>query len=299
MTESLQEVYADERWGRRYGYPSSIYATGYHRGQDIRKQNAAKTASVSHNVLALDKGRVVAVTRKLKIGLTIVIDTGRERGRYESHSHLRGSRVKVGDTVLRGTWIADTDTNRLTAGTSWGGPHDHIVIGNSSDAAWNTARTTFDPRPFIRLARIPVPAKPAPAPASSGEKFGRKQITLTDLNLRETPGGKIITTIPKGTIVFTGKYDKGWHRTRVGTTGKTGWANSAYMTDRDQIVTAPALNLYASPKRDKNVRMKYKKGAQFLVMGSAPGKTNNTDWYHVKSKTNGLTGYMDPKHLDR
>ncbi len=162
--ETLQEVYADDRWGRIYGYKDPIYSGGWHRGQDIRKQVPSGAYSISHDVLALVGGKVVNVVRKTKIGLTVVIDTGKTGStRYEFHSHLRNVKVKVGDRVTPGYKIAETALAHENPGTSWGGPHDHIVFSAYSDASWNTNRTVSDPRPIIREARKPAPPKPAPS----------------------------------------------------------------------------------------------------------------------------------------
>lgn len=167
--ETLAEVYADERWGRAYGFKDPIYSGGWHRGQDIRKQNPTKAYSISHDVLALTTGSVINVIRKTKIGLTVVIDRGTGPARYEFHSHLRNVKVRIGDRVKPGTKIAETALAHENPGTSWGGPHDHIVFSDYSDASWNTARSVIDPRPIIREARKPV-TPPKPAPSTGGGK---------------------------------------------------------------------------------------------------------------------------------
>lgn len=160
----MAQVYADERWGRPFGFLDPIYATGWHRGQDIRKQNAAKTASVSHEVLALADGKVHSIVRMTKIGNTVVIDTGRAKGRFEFHSHLMNIKVKMGQPIKRGQSLAWTATTKAVGGTSWGGPHDHIVISDYADGSWQTGRKVYDPRPFIRLARIQGAATGTPTP---------------------------------------------------------------------------------------------------------------------------------------
>lgn len=169
--ETLEQVYADERFGRVYGYRDPIYSGGWHRGQDIRKQVASGAYSISHDVLALIGGKVVNVIRKTKIGLTVVIDTGKSGAhRYEFHSHLRNVKVKIGDRVTPGYKIAETALAHENPGTSWGGPHDHIVFSAYSDASWNTARPVSDPRPIIREARKPAPVPSKPAPSTGGGK---------------------------------------------------------------------------------------------------------------------------------
>lgn len=167
--ETLAEVYGDDRWGRAYGYKDPIYSGGWHRGQDIRKQVPSGAYSISHDVLALNSGKVVNVTRKTKVGLTIVIDRGTGPARYEFHSHLRNAKVKVGDRVKPGQKLAETALAHENPGTSWGGPHDHVVFSDYSDASWNTNRTVIDPRPIIRGARKPV-TPPKPAPSTGGGK---------------------------------------------------------------------------------------------------------------------------------
>lgn len=169
--ETLAEVYGDDRWGRAYGYKDPIYSGGWHRGQDIRKQVPSGAYSISHDVLALTSGTIVQVTRKTKIGLTIVIDRGAGPARYEFHSHLRNAKVKIGDRVKPGQKIAETALAHENPGTSWGGPHDHVVFSDYSDGSWNTARPVIDPRPIIREARKPPkPAGGGGTPINLGEE---------------------------------------------------------------------------------------------------------------------------------
>lgn len=173
--KNLVECYASERWGRAYGYKDPIYAGGWHRGQDIRKQNSTRAYSVSHDSITICGGKVVYVGRPNgKIELTIVIDTGRSKGRYEFHSHQAGAVVKVGDRVAAGEKIARTALSHEKPGTSWGGPHDHVVFSNYSDGSWNTSRPVVDPRPIIRAQVAAAqealkPPAPKPAPASKPE----------------------------------------------------------------------------------------------------------------------------------
>lgn len=94
---SAATTYAPDRIGYRYGTPDSAYSKGYHRGQDVRKLNETGTASVVTDVAAVDDGTVVYVGRPNGLlAWTVVIDTGRSRGRYESHSHMADISVGVG-----------------------------------------------------------------------------------------------------------------------------------------------------------------------------------------------------------
>ena len=194
MMETLLEVYASERWGRAYGYRDAIYAGGWHRGQDIRKQVESGAYSISHDVLALSDGEVVHVQRHTKVGLTIVIQTKRKGGTgvYESHSHLADASVRVGDKAKAGDRLARTALAHENPGTSWGGPHDHIVLSDHYDGAWNTARKVYDPRPIIREALV-VPATgggtvPIPEPIPTT----RKKANMLIVHIPDNPktGGR-------------------------------------------------------------------------------------------------------------
>lgn len=160
---NLQEAYAPERLGRPWGFKSSDYAGGYHRGLDVRKQNAGRTASIVTDVIAIHSGTVTYVGRPNKsLELTIVIDRGEGvKGRYESHSHSADASVKVGDRVEGGDRLARNARMNERPGQIRG-VHDHVVISDWVDGAWNTRRATYDPMPFIEAAL----AAPAAAPAS-------------------------------------------------------------------------------------------------------------------------------------
>lgn len=145
-------TYAPDRIGYRYGVPDDAYTKGYHRGQDVRELNVDQTASVVTQVDAIDGGVVVYVgIPNHLLRLTIVIDTGRTEGRYESHSHLADDIVQVGQRVTSGQRLArnadmDESPGLVTA------PHDHITITDYPDGAWETSRNEYDPLPFIQAA---------------------------------------------------------------------------------------------------------------------------------------------------
>lgn len=165
---ALLEAYAPERMGRPYWfYAPETYAGGHHRGTDVRKQNADRSASIVTDVVAIVGGVVVfaAVAPGGKLGGTVVIRTGRPlgAGRYEIHSHTMPS-VKVGDVVEPGERIGRNATtsdpeawtgyriNRPGQPKTWGGNHDHVVFSDYDDGAWNTWRKTYNPEPIIAAA---------------------------------------------------------------------------------------------------------------------------------------------------
>lgn len=145
-------TYAPDRIGYRYGVPDDAYSKGYHRGQDVRKLNADETASVVTAVDAIDDGTVVYVGRPNGLlAWTVVIDTGRAEGRYESHSHLADVIVSVGQRVVSGQRIARNAAMNEGPGLVTA-PHDHVTVTDYLDGAWETWRGEYDPLPFMRAA---------------------------------------------------------------------------------------------------------------------------------------------------
>lgn len=149
---SALDTYDPDRIGYRYGTPDSAYSKGYHRGQDVRKLNETGTASVVTDVEAIDDGVVVYVGRPNGLlAWTVVIDTGRARGRYESHSHMadisvgHGQRVSSGDRLGRNASMGE-DHGFID------GVHDHITITDYLNGAWETSRPEYDPLPYIQAA---------------------------------------------------------------------------------------------------------------------------------------------------
>ena len=149
---SAATTYAPDRIGYRYGTPDSAYSKGYHRGQDVRKLNETGTASVVTDVEAVDDGTVVYVGRPNgRLAWTVVIDTGRARGRYESHSHMadisvgHGQRVSSGDRLGRNAKMSE-DRGFID------GVHDHVTITDYPGGAWETWRGEYDPLPYMEAA---------------------------------------------------------------------------------------------------------------------------------------------------
>lgn len=129
--------------GRPYGYKSSIYTKGYHRGTDKRKLNATGTASIICEVPALSSGKVVSIVKKTDQGTILVVDTGRPVKRYESYSH-QVPFVTVGTNVTAGQIISRTAGRAEVPGTSWSGPHTHFVVGDYADVAYVTSRNEYN-----------------------------------------------------------------------------------------------------------------------------------------------------------
>lgn len=162
----LLATYAPARSGLPYGVRHPRYTLkGYHRGWDWRRQNQAQTASVETDVAAIDDGKVVFVGAPVKdprhpralVGPIVVIDTGRKKGRYESHSHTIAS-VKFGDIVESGSRLGRNARMNEHPGLI-DGVHDHITITDTIDGAW-MKRTDYNPMPYIAAAIARAQATP-------------------------------------------------------------------------------------------------------------------------------------------
>jgi hypothetical protein len=147
--------------GREYGYRDAVYAGGWHRGQDV--PGAVKELPwLGKNIPLLRPGKLYYRGYKTKIGYVWVYNVGDE---YDAYCHVMATSA----TAFRlATWGEKT-------GSSWGGPHLHLVRSKYWDAAWNTNRAVLDPRPVIksRLAETSKPAgggaTPVPVPTTLEE----------------------------------------------------------------------------------------------------------------------------------
>ena len=158
-SEDFTTAYAPDRIGRPWGYRSTDYATGAHRGQDIRQTDPTGSYSIPTSVVAISDGTVDYIGRpSTALGPTIRIR--RDGGGYEFHSHTIAT-VPTGTHTTAGTVLgrnAHLDENPGQID----GVHDHIVFSDYSDGAWNTVRPTLDPYPIItrRLKEIDMPLNP-------------------------------------------------------------------------------------------------------------------------------------------
>ena len=147
---SAATTYAPDRIGYRYGVPDNAYSKGYHRGQDVRLRGPY--GSLVTQVDAIDDGVVVYVGRPNGLlAWTVVINTGRANGRYESHSHMADISVGVGQRVSSGDRLGrnasmDEDHGFID------GVHDHVTITDRFDGAWVTWLDEYDPLPFMQAA---------------------------------------------------------------------------------------------------------------------------------------------------
>ena len=167
---NFTKFWGTDNWGRDFGHRDSIYAGGWHRGHDLLGLEWGKRP-----VPILRSGVVVYSAKAPydRLGHVVVVRT--ENGDYDSYCHVVLLRnLKINDKLEEGdeTAIRLARHGEVT-GTSWSGPHLHLVRSRSRDAAWNTYRSVLDPRPIIRLQLVqaaavpdvkPLPPAPSPSP---------------------------------------------------------------------------------------------------------------------------------------
>lgn len=283
---ALLEAYDDDRLGRPYKFwDRKVYTMkGYHRGQDIRKQNERKTASVVTDVVSLSAGKVVYIGRPNELlELTIVVDTGRGRGRYEFHSHDAEPVVKKGQKVAAGEKLARNADEDENPGTAWGGPHDHLVISDYADGAWMN-RPEYDPLPFIKAAR-----------AAAAAVIARKPGTVYVVTRRTYLRSKAATG--KGTVLFS--LDVGRRLRVIGLStlwakilrqdGRTAYVWRTRLT-KEKLTTTRSTPLRAAASKSSRRIRQLSKGTRVTVIGPAENG-------RVKVRVGSSTGFVYRKHL--
>lgn len=300
--EKLIEAYAPERFGRKYKFRDlKVYTLkGYHRGQDIREQNAAKTKSIVTDVRTVSAGVVDYIGRPNKLlGLTIRVDTGRAKKRYEFHSHNAGVVVKLGDKVEPGEKLArnaDADEN---PGTAWGGPHDHLVISDSPDGAWQN-RAEYDPAPVIRAAVAAAKAQLQKAAAAKAEavrvaalkKLPRKAYVVTTTTwLRDRPivsRSNAIKPIPVGQRLSVLKVSGSW-ATVLRYNGEIAYVWAARLT--------PEKLTAARPTRLRKTSSPTSTLLQTIPLGTAVRVIGPLHLGRLRVKVGKVTGWIFPGHF--
>lgn len=161
--------WAESRWNRPgvrpYGFRSTAYTTGLHRGQDAPAGDWG-----TYPIPAIRAGRVVATYRTTALGWIVVVDAGQGVGafRFDCYCHLAqqdaaalGATLRAGDSVGRAAreWEAPG-----IVGVTWLGMHIHLVISTVVRGGDSVYAPTTDPRPIIRAALGGSPASGGSTP---------------------------------------------------------------------------------------------------------------------------------------
>lgn len=154
--------------------------------------------------------------------------------------HATGSvRVRKGDRVTAGDRIG-------TMGSTGKANGDHLHEGLMIDGKW------VDPDLYRGVNGKHLPG--TPVPAGDLVAYKHTQVVLADLNLRKSPKtGDVITTIPKGTVVKTGRTVAGWTPVKYGT--RTGWCAGEFLVHRTRRVRHLAITLRDKPRSLKKSKV--------------------------------------------
>ena len=139
----LVEFWREVNWRRPWGYRSTEYGTGYHRGKDL-------AGGYAKPVYALTSGNIVKTGFSSNIGHYIVVDTGRAGdARYEIYCHMFDGAGPKSGYIKAGDYIGRLAVEGESTGSSWRAPHLHFVVTGYIDGAFNTKRVTLNPDPYI------------------------------------------------------------------------------------------------------------------------------------------------------
>lgn len=157
--------------GREYGFKDPVYYGGWHRGQDIPGAN--KTVPwLNKDVPLLHPGlQPYWKGQQPKLGGVFVYKVGSE---FWAYCHVR----PTGTGFRISSWSDPIEWR----GSSWAGPHVHLVRSKTWDAAWNTNRAVLDPRPVIRtkLAEAEKKEDDMATPKEIWDYFARQELSPAD-----------------------------------------------------------------------------------------------------------------------
>lgn len=149
MTTAYWADFWGASWRRSNAYgepgPRSLYAKGYHRGEDV-----ANDGDVA-DVPVLRAGEIIDSGRSGLIGHWVCVLPDEALNRRDIYCHLFEPTSRESGRVAAGDIIARTAGMRESPGAV-SGPHLHFVISDRSDGGFNTDRADYDPRPVIAAA---------------------------------------------------------------------------------------------------------------------------------------------------
>ena len=201
----------------------------------------------------------------------------------DKHIAAHGQKVKKGD-ILAATGNTGYVLPSPTSASPHNGAHMHTYGLTDLGIRWDWT--------IGSSATLPVEA-----PASvDNVKYTTVQRVLTSLNLRKTPGGTILTTMPSRALVWTGQESGSYIATRYkDPSGKVfeGYAHVRYMMHYAKRTTA-ALNLRSRPTTDSKIIKVIPKNSEVRVNRTNTGDDRGS-WAYVK---HGSTyGWVSVKYL--
>lgn len=132
-------------------------------------------------------------------------------------------------------------------------------------------------------------------PPSAVARSGRGKVTASvGLNLRDTPSsaGKVILTIPDGTMLDITSAQGQWYKTTY--QNKTGWVSASYVTmtevyKQGKIMASGGLNLRENPSTAAKVLTIIPQGTIVAISGDRP------EWY--KASYRGQAGWIYAEYV--
>jgi hypothetical protein len=127
-----------------------------------------------------------------------------------------------------------------------------------------------------------------PEPAAAGAmSYPNKRRVLLPTNLRKSPKtGSVVTVIPAGTVVQSGRAVNGWTPVKYGK--KTGWVASDLVSIRTRTVTLDGLWLRDKPSGKRKATLK--KGTRVTVLEGRIG--HNGKVRYVKVRVGARVGWV-------
>jgi N-acetylmuramoyl-L-alanine amidase len=113
-------------------------------------------------------------------------------------------------------------------------------------------------------------------------------VTATNLNLRSAPGGSILGTLPKGTVLKVYGNDGTWLKVYSSSINKTGWVSSSYVTKTKpvtKVVLKVNTNLRKGPSTSYSILSTESAGTFLDKLSEKNG------WVQVR-KLNGVIGWV-------
>lgn len=133
-----------------------------------------------------------------------------------------------------------------------------------------------------------------PIPVRATQLLGVGTVTTSQgpLNVRNSPGGRVVTTLPKGGYVMLLGKSGNWYQVQYGKTA-TGYCHADYITPvagTPATVTAGALNVRSGPGTSHTVKDYLQNGQQVVVLSSSQG-WSRVVYHGIK------TGFVSGKYL--
>lgn len=245
-----------------------------HKGRDYGWISDPKYIPESREVRAAAAGKVVGVNLSdpwyRGWGRFVLIQHTDKAWTAYAHFAEDTITVRVGDIVQAGQLLGRMGSSGKTGNPPTIHLHFEVRIGGFGEQ---------HRVPPLRYFTVDLPGKsilPAPAGQLS---YPNKRRVLLPTNLRKSPKtGNVVTVIPAGTVVQSGKAVNGWTPVKYGK--KTGWVSSDLVSIRTRTVTLDGLWLRDKPSGKRKATLK--KGTRVTVLEGRLGRNGKVRYVKVR-----------------